>query len=388
MHNMTRWLFIGVISIFAIQFPSALAFHEPGHIPPTGTCREPSCMEPQPDSDKDKDKPKDEPCDDKKLKELRLKRDAKLKAYREIVAMAEVTKQREAEAIAEAQKIFGDYAKSIAEKGVVTVGKEVFKVPDEIVAAYKEAKIHASDKPASEKFLKLTKMYFETLAKDAGYKGAVERAKWIDTAVSGALMDAMVLSKLKEAETLAEEAYKQWLLGYENLMQARLLEEQIRRLEAQCKAKGGGSGNSPSQEPDSRPSGEREAEQAQKMLDGWKKVEGGFEDSEGNFHDADMAFEEALSIVQSQQSSHLQGRPLVASYSIWPAPIIVAEMSEAQMNAEWARYREPLRRAFELVIKGLEEYHRAEQQFYMIAGSPTGSGQQSPQSGKQKTGGK
>jgi hypothetical protein len=329
-------------------------------------------MEPPKDSDKDKNKPKDKPCDDKLLKELKAKRDAKIKAYREIVAAAEETRQREADAIAEAQKIFGDYAKSIVEKGVVKVGKEVYKVPDEVVAAYKEAKINLSDKPASEKFLKLTKLYLETLAKDAGYKGAVERAKWIDTAVSGVLMDAMVLSKLKEAEKLAEAAYNQWLRGYEALMEARHLEDRIRKLEAECKAKGARGGSSPSEEADSRSSGEQEAEEAQKMLDSWKKVDGGFEDSEGNFHDADMAFEEALTIVQSQQSSRLQGRPFLASLSSISIPLIVAEMSDAQLAAEWPKYREPLRRAFELVAKAMETYHRTEQEFYLI-GSPAGS---------------
>ncbi|HSA61342.1 MAG TPA: hypothetical protein VLE03_03810, partial [Nitrospiraceae bacterium] len=226
MNNVTKFFFLGVIITLAFQFPSALAFHKPGHIPPTGTCREESCI-------------KEPPCDDKLLKELKAKRDQKIKAYREIVAAAEETRQREAEALGEAQKIFYDYAKGIAEKGVVTVGKEVFKVPDEIVAAYKESQIHNSDKPASEKFLKLTKMYLETLFKDAGYKTAVTRAKWIDTAVSGALMDAMVLTKLKEAEFHAEQAFNQWLRGYEALTEARHLEDRIKKLEAECKKKSG-----------------------------------------------------------------------------------------------------------------------------------------------------
>lgn len=186
------------------------------------------------------------PCDEKLLNELKAKRDQKIKTYREIVAAAEETRQREAEALAKAQEIFGNYAKGIAEKGVVEVGKEVFKVPDEVVAAYKEAKITTSDKAASEKFLRLTKMYMEELFKHAGYKTAVNRAKWIDAAMSGALMDAMVLTKLKEAEFHAEQAYKQWLRGYEALMEARHLEDRIRKLEAECKEKSGGGWSEPS----------------------------------------------------------------------------------------------------------------------------------------------
>lgn len=324
------------------------------------------------------------PCDEKLLKELKAKRDQKIKAYREIVAAAEETRQREAEALAEAQKIFGDYAKGVAEKGVVKVGKEVFKVPDEVVAAYKEAKITNSDKAASEKFLKLTKMYLEELFKHAGYKTAVTRAKWIDAAMSGALMDAMVLTKLKEAEFHAEQAYNQWLRGYEALMEARHLEDRIRKLEAQCKEKSAPP-PPPEQEADERSSGERDAEAAQKMLDGWKTVESGFEDSEGNFHEADFAFEEALAIVQSQQSHRLDAIRWLASFGFPARPVLVKDMTEAELDAEWNKFRVPLRQAFELVIKGMEGYHRAEQQFYMLGGSPAPSGQQPAQSGKPKT---
>jgi hypothetical protein len=376
MSNVTRFFSVGLFATVILQFSTALAFHKPGHIPPTGTCRDPECLE-------------EKPCDDKLLKELKAKRDQKIKAYREIVAAAEETRQREAEALAEAQKIFYDYAKGIAEKGVVTVGKEVFKVPDEIVAAYKEAQIHNSNKPASEKFLKLTKMYLETLFKDAGYKTAVTRAKWIDAAVSGALMDVMVLQKLKEAEFHAEQAYNQWLRGYEALMEARHLEDRIRKLEAECKAKGGRGGASPEEEADSQSSGEREAEEAQKMLDGWKKVDGGFEDSEGNFHDADLAFEEALAIVQSQQSRFIDGKAWLVSFDTLPRPLLVNEMTEAELDAEWNKFREPLRRAFELVMKGLDSYHGAEQEFYLLAGSPNAPAQQgTSQSEKPKASGK
>lgn len=65
MGNVTRFFFVGLFAILVLQFPPALAFHEPGHIPPTGTCREPSCMEPQKDG-KDKEKDKGPPKDKKK----------------------------------------------------------------------------------------------------------------------------------------------------------------------------------------------------------------------------------------------------------------------------------------------------------------------------------
>lgn len=370
MTHLTQCFVVGLFTGLVLQTSPASAFHKPGHIPPTGTCREESCLE--------------KPCDDKLLKELKAKRDAKIKAYREIVAAAEETRQREAEALAEAQKQFMKYAEKIAEKGVVKVGKDVFKVPDQVVAAYKEAKITNSNDAASQKFLKLTKLYLEYLFKEAGYKTAVDRAKWIDTAASGILMDLMVLQKLKEAEFHAEQAYNQWLRGYEALMEARHLEDRIRKLEAECKKNKGGGGASPQDETDSQTSGERDAEAAQKMLDGWKQVDGGFEDSEGNFHDADLAFEEALSIVQSQQSHRFEIRPWFVTFDFPPRPWLVTDMTEAEMDEEWNRFREPLRRAFELVIKGMESYHRAEQQFHLLGGSPAASGQQPAPSGKPK----
>lgn len=344
-----------------------------------GMCRDCSCLN-EHSSDFLKMSCK-KPCDEEKLKALRAKRDQKVRTYREIVAAAEETRQREADALAEAQKEFMKYAEKIAEKGVVKVGKDVFKVPDQVVAAYKEAKITHSNGAASQKFLKLTKLYLEYLFKEAGYKTAVERAKWIDTAASGILMDLMVLQKLKEAEFHAEQAYKQWLLGYEALMEARHLEDQIRKLEAECKAKSGPRGSSTPEDTDRQTSGEQDADAAKAMLEGWKKVEGGFEDAEGNFHDADLAFEEALSIVQSQQS-RLYGQPWLASFAVSPHLRLVKDMTEAEMDAEWNRLREPLRRAFELVLKGLQNYHRAEQQFYLLGGSPAASGQPSKRSGE------
>ncbi|MGH9426782.1 MAG: hypothetical protein ACRD2L_10845, partial [Terriglobia bacterium] len=66
MKNAARFFFVGLFAVLVFQFPPALAFHEPGHIPPTGTCREPSCMEPQKD-DENKGKEK-EPQNEKKKK--------------------------------------------------------------------------------------------------------------------------------------------------------------------------------------------------------------------------------------------------------------------------------------------------------------------------------
>ncbi|MBI3621638.1 MAG: hypothetical protein HY208_05555 [Nitrospirae bacterium] len=316
-------------------------------------------------------------CDDEALKKAKAERDKWLKIYKEQLAAADDTRQREAEALAEAQKEFNKYAQGIAEKGVVTVGKTVFQVPDRVVAAYKEAKIMNSDKAATEKFLKLTKMYLEQLFKEAGYETAVQRAKWIDAALSGLAMDAMVLTKLNEAEFHAEQAYKQWLAAYESLMNARHAEDRVKKLEAACKTASGdkcvglGCETQPvpggciglgcdkatgQQDDDFKSSGERDADQAQKMMDGWKKVDGGFEDAEGNFHDTDSAFNEALEIVQGGQSSWSPAQPTF--------------VAGPDYQQEWTKFRQPMIRAFQHLVKALEAYGRAEHAFKQLPAQP------------------
>jgi hypothetical protein len=300
------------------------------------------------------------PCDDEALKKAKAERDKWLKIYKEQLAAADETRQREAEALDEARKEFNKFAEKIADKGVVVVDKKIYNVPDEVVIAWKEAKIANSGSPATEKFLKLTKLYLEELFKEAGYKTAVNRAKWIDTALSGITMDAKVLMKLKEAEFHADEAFKQWLRAYESLMKARLAEDKVRKLEAQCKAQPSRQPESPPED-DQKTSGEREAEQAKKMMESWKAIEGGFLDAEGNFHDADTAFEEALSIVQERQSS-------------WSGPHgrihLVSGPGDAAFQEEWKRFRVPLIRAFQRLVQGLEAYQQAEMRFRQIGGKP------------------
>ncbi len=67
MNRMTRQFLQGLTVLLVLQFPPALAFHKPGHIPPTGTCRDPACMEPQKD-DGSKDKGETPQKDKKKKK--------------------------------------------------------------------------------------------------------------------------------------------------------------------------------------------------------------------------------------------------------------------------------------------------------------------------------
>jgi len=303
-----------------------------------------------------------QPCDDKLLKELRAKRHQKVKTYREIVAAAEETRQREGEALRDAKKIFGDYTKSIAKKGATTVAKKTYPVPAEVYAKFKEYKEKynqmTGEVSSTEDVLKLAKDYLEELAKDSGYKDAVERAKWVDTAISGIAMDAKMLTKLKEANFHSEQAFKQWLLGYEALTEARHLEDRIRKLEAQCKQQNAQpKPPAPPEEQEEKTSGERELDQAKKMMESWKKIEDGFLDAEGNFHDTDTAFEEALSIVQERQS--FWSRPNGRMY-------LVSQQGDVAYQEEWNRFRVPMIRAFQRLVKGLEAYQRSEAEFKQL----------------------
>jgi len=98
-----------------------------------------------------------QPCDDKLLKELRAKRDQKVKIYKEILAAAEETRQREGEALDEAKEIFGDYTKDVAKKGATTVAKKTYPVPSEVYAKYKKYKAMTGEASSTEDVLKLAK---------------------------------------------------------------------------------------------------------------------------------------------------------------------------------------------------------------------------------------
>jgi tetratricopeptide (TPR) repeat protein len=64
MHTVRRLLLALTVPL-VWQLTPASAFHEPGHIPPTGTCRDPACMQPPRDNAK-KGKAKDPPGNEKK----------------------------------------------------------------------------------------------------------------------------------------------------------------------------------------------------------------------------------------------------------------------------------------------------------------------------------
>jgi hypothetical protein len=86
MAAVTRFCFIGFVTAFLIQLPTVLAFHVPGHIPPTGTCRDPECAEPQKedekkDENKDRSKDKKKKCDKSLMEEYERKKKVGLELW-------------------------------------------------------------------------------------------------------------------------------------------------------------------------------------------------------------------------------------------------------------------------------------------------------------------
>jgi hypothetical protein len=321
-----------------------------------------------------------QPCDDKLLKELRAKREQKVRTYREIVAAAEETKQREGEALGEAKQVFGDYTKDIAKKGATTVAKKTYPVPAEVYAKYRKYKAMTGEVSSTEDVLKLAKFYLEELAKNSGYKDAVERAKWVDTAISGIAMDAKMLTKLKEADFHSEQAFKQWLLGYEALTEARHLEDRIRKLEAQCKQKHA-QPQAPPEEQEEKTSGEREQEAAQRMVESWRDVNGEIRNSAGTATSELDAFNEALAIVQGQSSQWMPPQATLASFEAGSSDILAAQVVAANAyEAEWQQFRIPLRLAFEHLVQSVEAFVRATTAFDRL-GQDTGTPQSSQPQG-------
>jgi hypothetical protein len=111
----------------------------------------------------------------------------------------------------------------------------------------------------------------------------------------------------KEADAAAAEAEEASDQAYQALKSARAAHDRLEALKKQCQAAsgaGGGSarGRSGDQDP-WKSNAQKEAEAAQQILSGWKRVAGGYEDMNGDFHDTDTALQEALQIVQGGGSS-------------------------------------------------------------------------------------
>ena len=122
------------------------------------------------------------------------------------------------------------------------------------------------------------------------------------------ILDAKMLTLLKDMDGYASQASKTADAAYRSLQKARAAHERMEELAKQCKESGSKSGKGSQDEDGWKSQGQKEAEAAQKLLDSWIKVQGGYEDANGDFHDADLARQEALDIVQSQEQSSDLGR--------------------------------------------------------------------------------
>jgi len=189
-------------------------------------------------------------------------------------------------------------------------------------------------------------------------------------------MDAQMLTKLKEADFHSEQAFKQWLVGYEALTEARHLEDRIRKLEAQCKEKSAAP-PPPEQEADERSSAERELEEAHRMVEGWRNVDGEIEKIKGAILFYDDAVNEALSIIQGQSSQWMPSQVKPVFFEVGPSSMPAAHLVAASTyEAEWQRFRVPFRRAFEHLIQSVEAFVRAKTAFDQL-GQDTGTPQSS-----------
>lgn len=117
------------------------------------------------------------------------------------------------------------------------------------------------------------------------------------------ILDAKMLTLLKDMDGYASQASKAADAAYQSLQKARAAHERMEELAKQCKGSGSKSDKGSKDDDAWKSSAQKEAEAAQKLLDSWKKVQGGYEDANGDFHDADLARQEAQDIVQSQEQS-------------------------------------------------------------------------------------
>ena len=111
----------------------------------------------------------------------------------------------------------------------------------------------------------------------------------------------------QEADEAAADAERASDQAYEALKAARAAHDRLEALRKQCQtASGSGSGSAHGGRGDQdswKTTAQKEAEAAQQILSGWKRVEGGYEDMNGDFHDTDTALQEALQMVQGGSSS-------------------------------------------------------------------------------------
>jgi hypothetical protein len=113
---------------------------------------------------------------------------------------------------------------------------------------------------------------------------------------------------LKEFERYAKEAQKTSEAMLDALRKWREAEERLAALEKQCRGAKPAGKPKPAPEraaDDFKPSGQREQEEAIKLRNTWRSVDGMYEDTKGNLYSGDAALKQALGIIRSQKTGAL-----------------------------------------------------------------------------------
>ena len=170
------------------------------------------------------------------------------------------------------------------------------------------------------------------------------------------ILDAKMLTLLKEMDGYASQASKSADAAYQSLQKARAAHERMEELAKQCKGSGSKSDKGSKDDDAWKSSAQKEAEAAQKILDSWKKVQGGYEDANGDFHDADLARQEALDIVQSQeQSNDLSRLAVVLRVSSSSSRLVAASAGDKLSPNKLQKFTKVMGRGFARLAVGAQK---------------------------------
>lgn len=247
-------------------------------------------------------------CDQEALRKAREDRDRWRGVYQDQRKNLDFLNQ-EAEKVAEAaSKLFTEYFGGQIKRLALTILKrsEVIKKADRARSVYGSL----DDRDAAIKEAVGILKDLSTVVKGGAWKKAAPVANVISMLFDIGIMDAKMFTVLKEFERYAKEAQKTSEAMLDALKKWREAEERLAALEKQCRDAESAGKPKPKPAPertedDFKPSGQRELEEAIKLRDTWRKVDGMYEDTKGNLHSGDAALQEALRIIQSQQTSAL-----------------------------------------------------------------------------------
>lgn len=245
-------------------------------------------------------------CDEEALRKAREDRDRWRGVYQDLRKNLDFLNQ-EADKVAEAgSKLFTEYFGGQIKKLALTILKrsEVVKKADRARTVYGSL----DDRDAAIKEAVGIFKDLSTVVKGGAWKKAAPVANVASMIFDIGIMDAKMFTVLKEFERYAKEARKTSEAMLDALRKWRKAEERLAALEKQCRdAKPAGKPKPAPErtEEDFKPSGQREYEEAIKLRDTWRRIDGMYEDTKGNLYSGDAALQEALGIIRSQKTGAL-----------------------------------------------------------------------------------